>query len=80
MTRKTVNRQQQENSVGLRRIIIGSVAVLLAGLLGLFGAASAYSQVTGATLSGTITDPSGGVIPGAQLSVTNTATGITTGI
>jgi hypothetical protein len=63
--------------VGLRRIIVGSGAVLLAGLLSLFGATSAYSQVTGATLSGTITDPLGGVIPGAQISVTNTATGIT---
>jgi hypothetical protein len=63
--------------VGLRRIITGSVAVFLAGLFSLFGATSAYSQVTGATLSGTITDPSGGVIPGAQISVTNTATGIT---
>src|ERR1700687_5978435 len=38
--------------------------------------ASMYSQVTGATLSGTISDPSGGVIPGAQISIRNTATGI----
>src|SRR6202140_5048123 len=38
--------------------------------------ASMYSQVTGATLSGTISDPSGGVIPGAQISIGNTATGI----
>jgi hypothetical protein len=35
-----------------------------------------YSQVTGATLSGIISDSSGGVIPGAQISVSNTATGI----
>src|SRR5260370_9460921 len=38
-------------------------------------AVSMYSQVTGATLSGTISDPSGGVIPGAQISIKNTATG-----
>src|SRR6202171_653978 len=38
--------------------------------------ASMYSQVTGATLSGTISDPSGGVIPGAQISIRNIATGI----
>src|ERR1700736_4017490 len=35
-----------------------------------------FSQVTGATLSGTISDASGGVLAGAQISVTNTATGI----
>src|SRR6202165_3236574 len=34
------------------------------------------AQVTGATISGTITDASGGVIVGAQVSVRNTATGI----
>src|SRR6202171_6404223 len=38
--------------------------------------ASIYSQVTGATLSGTISDPSGGLIPGAQISIRNTATGM----
>src|SRR6267154_1847176 len=35
-----------------------------------------HSQVTGATISGTITDASGGVIVGAVISVRNTATGI----
>src|ERR1700730_5972120 len=34
------------------------------------------AQVTGATISGTITDASGGEIVGAQVSVRNTATGI----
>ena len=60
----------------LQRIVNDSVAVLLAVVFILFVAISAYSQVTGATLSGTITDSSGGVIPGAQIFVTNTATGI----
>src|SRR6202158_2064013 len=36
-----------------------------------------YAQVTGATLSGTTSDSSGSVIPGAQISIKNTATGIT---
>src|SRR6266550_4587392 len=35
-----------------------------------------HAQVTGATISGTITDASGGVIVGAEISVRNTATGI----
>jgi hypothetical protein len=55
-------------------VILG---VVLALVLCLFTSVPAYSQVTGATLSGTITDASGGVIAGAQISVRNTATGIT---
>src|SRR5713226_4881169 len=34
------------------------------------------AQVVGATLSGTVTDASGGVIPNAQIRATNTATGV----
>jgi hypothetical protein len=45
-------------------------------VISLFCAVSMFSQVTGATLSGTISDSSGGVLAGAQISVTNTATGI----
>src|ERR1700694_5190543 len=52
--------------------------VLFAWILGicLMVSVPLHAQVTGATISGTITDASGGVIAGAQVSVRNTATGI----
>jgi Carboxypeptidase regulatory-like domain/TonB dependent receptor/TonB-dependent Receptor Plug Domain len=37
----------------------------------------AYAQVTGATLSGTVRDQSGGVVPSAGISIRNAATGVT---
>ena len=39
-----------------------------------------HAQVAGATLTGTVTDPSGAAIPNAQVSITNTATGITSNV
>jgi len=53
--------------------LLGLVAlVFLAVLL-----APAYGQVTGATLTGTVRDQSGGVLPAANVSVRNVATGVT---
>ena len=40
-------------------------------------ASQARAQVSGATLAGTVTDSSGGVIPNAQVSITDVSTGVT---
>lgn len=56
--------------------IVAVFVTLLALAVCSFVSIPAYSQVTGATLSGTLTDPSGGVVAGATITVTNTATGL----
>ena len=54
------------------------LAVLTIALaISLFVSVPVYSQVTGATLTGTVTDTSGAVIPNAQISIKNEATGVT---
>jgi hypothetical protein len=59
------------------RKLTGSFALAITLIYSLIAAVSGHAQVTGATLSGTITDPSGAVIAGAQVSARNTATGST---
>ena len=48
---------------------------VLSVLLLITGSAWAQSQATTGVIEGTVTDPSGAVVPGAQLSVTHTGTG-----
>jgi hypothetical protein len=54
-----------------------SLAIALALVLTLFVSIRVNAQAVGATLSGTVTDPSGGVIVGAQISIKNIGTGVT---
>src|SRR5258708_1847080 len=53
-----------------------AVSVLIILAIASLSASQAYAQVSGATLSGTVTDPSGAVIAGARVSIMNKATGV----
>src|SRR2546422_3373335 len=53
-----------------------TVTVFFVLALTIFSAGQAHAQVTGATLFGTISDSSGAVIPGVQVSIKNRATGV----
>ena len=66
--------------MGVRLKLASSVAISLTVVLiiSLFVSSAAYAQVTGATLSGTVTDPSGAAVAGAQISIKNTDSGIAT--
>ncbi len=53
------------------------LATFVALTLSLFVSVPVSAQVTGATLQGTVTDTSGATVPNANVSIENTATGIT---
>ena len=65
--------------MGVRLKLASSVAISLTVVLiiSLFVSSAAYAQVTGATLSGTVTDASGAAVPGATVAAKNTATSTT---
>ena len=64
-----------ETGVSMLQRVVFPVLVTLA--VTMLSAGQADAQVAGATLSGTITDPSGAAIVGAKVLITNTATGVT---
>jgi hypothetical protein len=53
-----------------------SLAALTVLLLGILASVPAGAQVAGGAISGTVTDSSGAVIPSAQISINNVATGV----
>jgi outer membrane receptor protein involved in Fe transport len=55
-----------------------SLAAAVVVILGILFSVPANGQVAGATLSGTITDSSGAVVPQAKVVIKNVATGVTT--
>jgi len=50
--------------------------VCLILVLTIFVSRPVHAQVAGATLAGTVTDASGARVPGAKVSIKNTATGV----
>ena len=63
------------NAVGLRRVFCKIVFPFL--LFILFASRIAFAQVDAGSISGTVTDPTGAIIPDAQVSLLNTDQGIT---
>ncbi len=56
-----------------------SIQYILAALmvLAFAGPRQVFGQIVGATITGTVTDPSGAVTPGVKIVITNVATGVT---
>src|SRR5579863_6420690 len=58
------------------RKFVACLTVLITLFFSLLGGVAVYAQVSGATISGTVTDPSGSAVANATVAVRNTSTGI----
>jgi len=59
------------------RRCVFAISMLVFVAFSILVASQAYAQVSGATLSGTVTDSSGAVIPNAQVAILDVSTGVT---
>jgi Carboxypeptidase regulatory-like domain len=64
-------------SRSISRKFAGGLAMALALVLTLFASIRVNAQAVGATLSGTVSDPSGAIITGAQIAIRNKGTDVT---
>lgn len=60
----------------LRVFVVGALSIVLLLIGGVAG--DAYAQVAGGTVSGRVTDPSGSILPGAAVTITNIDTSVLT--
>src|SRR5467141_433400 len=60
-----------------RETVNSALSLFMILAISILGAGHAYAQVAGATLTGTVKDSSGAVIPNAQVLITEVATGVT---
>ena len=56
--------------------VFGLALFMFIAFLGFLAVPQVYGQVTGGTILGTVTDASGSAVPNAEVTITNTATGV----